>query len=348
MKPSTRLPYIDVMKIVATFAIVMLHTSALYVQMDAALLHPSGALLYIINALTRTALPLFMMVSGALLLRDGYQFDLKKRFFFILKTYVLWSALYVCCDQLMRLAAGGGLLAPEEIIGSWIRGPYHFWYLQMLLGFYILMPLLARIKGLQTLNYAAFLFFIILYLYNPLAPFLPEAVRTFAAQLIQLTPSPMIFFFLIGACLHRVPLRRNLAVLAIGAIACGLSLRLVLLFRTETYAASMLPQPFNSYSELLLAVGIFYLTRYLCHDLTSAPRLVMLSNCTLRIYISSALVIYVYQYLIQPHWDALVPWPTLSVLFWSTVVFLICWLIAHLLSIKDRALHARRERRSSR
>lgn len=342
------LSFIDILKIVSTFAIVLLHVSAIYVRMDAQLLNPSGALPYIINALARTALPLFMMISGVLLLRDRYQFNLKKKFSFILKNYILWSALYVLVDQAMRLYNGDVLLSPAEMVVSWVRGPYHFWYLQMLLGFYLLMPLLARIKGLQTLSYATLLLFVIIYLYNPLAPHLPVCVQTFADQVILMNPSTMLFFFLLGAWLYRVPLRPKLALAASLAVLLGLGIRLYQLFSTPNYQASSAVQPFNSYSELLLAAGLFYLITYLCHHYQSGASIQYLSKCTLRIYIVSALVIFAFQVFIQPTWDALVPWPTLTILLWSIVVFLCSWLIAHLLTLKDRAWRAHRDKRTSR
>lgn len=257
MNSLERLSFIDILKIISTFAIVLLHVSAIYVRMDAQLLNPSGALPYIINALARTALPLFMMISGVLLLRDRYQFNLKKKFSFILKNYVLWSALYVVVDQAMRLYNGDVLLSPAEMVVSWVRGPYHFWYLQMLLGFYLLMPLLARLKGLQTLSYATLLLFIIIYIYNPLAPHLPVCVQTFADQVILMNPSTMLFFLLLGAWLYRVPHRPKLALAAAVAVLAGVGIRLYQLFSTPTYQASSALQPLNTYSELLLAAGIF-------------------------------------------------------------------------------------------
>ena len=157
MKTLTRLSYIDILKVVATFAIVLWHVSAVYVRMDAALLSPFGALPYVINLCVRFALPMFMMISGALLLRESYAFNFKQKFSYIIKLYAVWSLVYVIADQAMRAASGGALLSPAEMLASWIRGPYHFWYLQMLLGVYLLMPLLVRLKGLQTLNYATLL-----------------------------------------------------------------------------------------------------------------------------------------------------------------------------------------------
>lgn len=311
MKTLTRLSYIDILKIVATFAIVLWHVSAVYVRMDAALLSPFGALPYVINLCVRFALPMFMMISGALLLRESYAFNFKQKFSYIIKLYAVWSLVYVLADQAMRAASGGALLSPAEMLASWIRGPYHFWYLQMLLGVYLLMPLLVRLKGLQTLNYAT------------------------------------LFFMLAGACLHRVPLLRKLAILSALAALAGFAIRLYLLFSTPDYASASTVQPLYSYSELLMTVGLFYLARYLCRSYEDGPRMQYLSKCTLRIYVSSALWISAYQFFIQPGWDALVPYQALSILIWSVVVFLCSWLTAHILVKKDRALARRKRQRAS-
>lgn len=257
MKTLTRLSYIDILKIVATFAIVLWHVSAVYVRMDAALLSPLGALPYVINLCVRFALPMFMMISGALLLRESYAFNFKQKFSYIIKLYAVWSLVYVLADQAMRAASGGALLSPAEMLASWIRGPYHFWYLQMLLGVYLLMPLLVRLKGLQTLNYATLLLFVIIYIYNPLSPYLPQAVNDVAGQVILMRPSTMLFFMLAGACLHRVPLLRKLAILSALAALAGFAIRLYLLFSTPDYASASTVQPLYSYSELLMTVGLF-------------------------------------------------------------------------------------------
>lgn len=46
MNSLERLSFIDILKIISTFAIVLLHVSAIYVRMDAQLLNPSGAPLH--------------------------------------------------------------------------------------------------------------------------------------------------------------------------------------------------------------------------------------------------------------------------------------------------------------
>lgn len=60
------------------------------------------------------------------------------------------------------------------------------------------------------------------------------------------------------------------------------------------YASASTVQPLYSYSELLMTVGLFYLTRYLCRSYEDGPRMQYLSKCTLRIYVNSALWISAY------------------------------------------------------
>ena len=157
----------------------------------------------------------------------------------------------------------------------------------------------------------------------------------------------MLFFMLAGACLHRVPLLRKLAILSALAALAGFAIRLYLLFSTPDYASASTVQPLYSYSELLMTVGLFDLARYLCRSYEDGPRMQYLSKCTLRIYVSSALWISAYQFFIQPGWDALVPYQALSILIWSVVVFLCSWLTAHILVKKDRALARRKRQRAS-
>ena len=72
-----RLSYIDTLKVLAAFMIVVLHVSAIYVDMT---VQPVGKLVYYINALVRPGLFIFLMVSGALLLRPQYTFNFNKRY----------------------------------------------------------------------------------------------------------------------------------------------------------------------------------------------------------------------------------------------------------------------------
>lgn len=96
------------------------------------------------EALTTGGVPLFTMVSGALLLNpkttSTLQQFLRKRFMRILPPYVVWCAVYAVWKTRSDDVdfTWDGLLS-DIVLGN---AYYHLWFLPMLLGLYLLTPLL--------------------------------------------------------------------------------------------------------------------------------------------------------------------------------------------------------------
>lgn len=334
-----RLSYIDTLKVLAAFMIVLLHVSAIYVDLSAT---PKGELVYFINTIVRPGLLIFMMVSGALLLRPRYTFNFKKKFLYIAKIYAFWSAFYVAFEQLTYAASGNPLLTPTEMVVHWVRGPYHFWYLAMLLGLYIFMPILTRLKDFQTLNYFVMLAFVLAYVIPYARPYLPDCVNDFISQMTIFNVGHILFFFIFGAWLNMLPLDKSLLRLTCFFFIVGLLLTIYQLHTAKSYDLLLADSPLKAFAQLFLSGGLFYMLRYAHQHHKSAERTLLLSKCSLHIYVTSAFVIYLYQYLIQPYWDALVPYPGLSVLIWSVVVFIISAGLAYMVFLKDRWLKRHR------
>ena len=282
------------------------------------------------------------MISGALLLRPQYTFNFKKKFLYIAKIYAFWSAFYVAFEQFSYMISGNPLLTPQEMVVHWVRGPYHFWYLTMLLGIYIFIPILTRLKDFQTLNYFVVLVFVLIYIIPYAAPYLPDCVNGFISQMLVLNVDRILFFFILGAWLNNLPLDKSLFKLTSFFFAIGFLLMIFQLHTAESYELIMAGNVISAFSELFLTTGIFYMLRYAHQHHKSAERTLLLSKCSLHIYVTSAFVIYLYQYLIQPYWDALVPYPGLSVLIWSVVVFIISAGLAYMVFLKDRWLKRHR------
>lgn len=340
---TRRLSYIDILKVFAAFLIVLLHVSALYVDLNGA---PVGELHYLINIISRVGLPLFIMVSGALLLRNQYRFNFQKRFFYILKIYAFWSAFYVLIDQLSLYFSGNALLTLPEMAVHWIRGPFHFWYLAMLLGIYIFMPILTRIRDFQTLNYLVGLTFFILYILQPLRPFLPDCVNDFTAQMMVYHADQNLFFFLLGAWLHQMPLEKNLLSITSTMFAVGLVITVYNIHRAAHLSDLLTMVPQNTWAQLLMAAGLFYMIRYSARNHRSSERLMILSKCTLHIYISSAFFILLYDVLIQDLWDSFLPFLGVNILIWSVVIFACSFGLGYLVYRKDRWLSNRRREKN--
>lgn len=137
---KNRLVHYDLLRILAAFSVVMLHSASQYWYT----LSPESVEWKIANgydALFRFGVPIFVMISGALFL--GKELDVKRLYTHhilrLLAVYLIWSVAYGLFD----CRAYEAKYVTWAIIGFEIEGGrYHLWFLPMIIGIYILLPLL--------------------------------------------------------------------------------------------------------------------------------------------------------------------------------------------------------------
>ncbi len=134
--------YIDILRIIACFSVIMLHASA---QAWYSLPVDSGGfkIANSYDALFRFGVPVFVMISGALFLAPGKELDVKKLYWHnILRLavlYIFWSCAYGLMDCRGFDPAGIGW---KDVVREMILGRYHLWFLPMIIGIYVLLPVL--------------------------------------------------------------------------------------------------------------------------------------------------------------------------------------------------------------
>ena len=98
----------DILRIVACFAIVLLHVSSSV--LDTVNVHSSEFLIMIVyNSLTRFAVPIFFMLSGLFLLSpDRENIKLGKRILKLVSLFYVWSAFYGFQGIIFDVLTGGG------------------------------------------------------------------------------------------------------------------------------------------------------------------------------------------------------------------------------------------------
>lgn len=155
---NDRIVYIDWLKIIAAVMVVMLHTSGMLCMNN-----PTGSFAFQLgfwNAeIVRSAVPVFFMISGALLLRPGYDANPRKMVRKALKLLVLmlvWSFVYALANV--------HPMTIKAIVFATIKGHFHFWFIEYLIGLYLLTPLFKAIaeykEGVLVRYYLVlFLFF---------------------------------------------------------------------------------------------------------------------------------------------------------------------------------------------
>ena len=137
-----RLLFADVTRAVAILMVILLHASALYFYQEGTPLRWHFA--NTINSFTRPAVPLFLMLSGALLLspdkKESPSKFLMHQFAKILPSLFFWSIFY----YLLSAYSAGAVFSFTEFLAGLVRGNlyYHLPFLYYLLGLYFTYPLL--------------------------------------------------------------------------------------------------------------------------------------------------------------------------------------------------------------
>jgi len=162
-----RLDWADNIRFIATVCVIILHTSAtgLYLLNDVSITN-----WWIANAVisgTRFALPFFFLLSGALNLNNNYStFTFyKKRFFRVFIPFLFWGILFSTAFFTYYLIDNRPvsifLLLKDFVFyqGVFRVQEYHLWFLYVLIGIYIITPLIKLFTNKLT-NLKIILFFI--------------------------------------------------------------------------------------------------------------------------------------------------------------------------------------------
>jgi len=145
--PAGKISHIDVdlIRTIAILGVLLLHAANdLTIQQlnDFEILRWCTVDVY--QSLGRVGVPLFIMLSGALLLAPKKETEsmrdfFKKRWVRVGLPFVFWAAIYFLWEIFVNHQA----VTVNFFVDGILTGPYfHFWYIYMLLGLYLLTPIL--------------------------------------------------------------------------------------------------------------------------------------------------------------------------------------------------------------
>ena len=141
--------WLDNLRVIATISVVLLHVAApllyRYSNFDAS----NWLTANFYDSLVRFCVPVFVMITGALLLKKDYRLAdyLKKRVARIIYPFLFWISIYsVHALIILKNGFQQPLLAILTISDSKFgyKTTYHFWYIYMIIGIYFLIPLISR------------------------------------------------------------------------------------------------------------------------------------------------------------------------------------------------------------
>jgi len=138
---------VDLIRTVAIILVILLHAS---IEPNPSLsqMSPEGVQLWwvsnIYNSISRAAVPLFVMLTGALLLHptktdESLSVFFKKRWNRIGIPVLFWGVIFFLYDFSIK----GQELTFTHVLQGVLAGPYmHFWYVYLLVGLYLITPLI--------------------------------------------------------------------------------------------------------------------------------------------------------------------------------------------------------------
>ncbi len=112
MENNKRIYFLDVLRVISCLAVIMIHASAEYVVRDI------GTINFwignIFDGISAIAVPIFIMISGTLLLDEKYLYTKKKLIKHISKMilfFVFWSLVYCIIYKIIwPIFIGGGVI----------------------------------------------------------------------------------------------------------------------------------------------------------------------------------------------------------------------------------------------
>lgn len=144
MGKEHRVGYIDILRAIACISVIMIHASARYVVSDFGSFNFWVADIF--DGISRIGVPLFLMISGALLLDENYVFQKEKHKKHILRLigfFLFWSVFYcITFDIIGQLVVKHQPVVFRLLILSLITGPAHLWFMYLIVGLYLIVPLL--------------------------------------------------------------------------------------------------------------------------------------------------------------------------------------------------------------
>jgi surface polysaccharide O-acyltransferase-like enzyme len=339
---------LDILRVLASYLVIQVHAGEFfYISSTGTVLSGDGPFwVGLLNSLCRTAVPLFVMISGYFLLpiQEDMTPFFKKRFTRVVLPFVIWCALYaiygVLRGQSTWAAAVTNILHIPVNYGTEVG---HLWYVYMLIGLYLFAPIIS--PWLATANRKGLEFYLGIW---ALTLCLPYIHLVFPAVLGEChwNRTPLLYYFsgFLGYMLlavyikkymsdqssRHIPIALLLIIIGYGITAGGFLSRL----NATTIPDIELTWGFESINVAMMSMGIFLLMHKITAHESVAMRVVGdVSKLSYGIYLVHIMLLNFYYELVNPMINTI--WLKIPVI--AILTFISAYLMVKLLSFLPKS-----------
>ena len=341
----------DIIRIVAILLVIMCHVSAyMVIEYD----DPNGLIFQmgnIPNGICRACIPLFVMLSGALLLNESKPFDTKKFY----KKSLLWLVLLLV-GWLLVYAVFYAFLLPlmkgQDV--SWsIFGEYlltlnpsnypHLWYMFMCVGLYLMTPVFRLFVKKENVKYVVGIVIaaiIYTFLMKTLNVFMVNSENhatlftTFIGKFRLEGLGGYIAYFLLGWLFDNFDIKKpyRIVIYIVGLLALVLQIVTIQLVYNDiptirNYLSADLALP-----VILYGGAVFLFITNICKDKTHNSKILsLLSNCSFGVYMIHVFILEIFTRVwLTP--DKLNIHPMLYFLLIYVIIIVLSYIITYFIS----------------
>ena len=257
---------VNLIRTVAIVGVVLLHASGQYIltsaqlaSLDRSQLVSWGFVSVYQSIAVTTGVPLFLMMTGALLLeptkKESLTVFFRKRWVRIGLPLIFWGAIYFVWDFTVRNLPFSGLTILQGIL----NGPYsQFWYMYVLIGLYLLTPVLRVF--IANAEHVLVKYFIFIWIIG--VAVLPSflLITPFALNSNVFVLTGYVGYFVLGTYLFTVKMDRKKLV-AFTALGLALTSLFTYILAAADYA----------YGEAPKLVSMYFFQEYMLTSLGASP-----------------------------------------------------------------------------
>lgn len=293
--------WIDIFKIIAIFAVIVIHSAAPFLAGDNQIGTRSWWIGNIYDSLSRWCIPVFVMLTGSVLLMSSYENNIKHFFVHKFRRIVIpffaWSIIYF----LWRKWINHEDLLYSSFVKLILKEPlyYHLWYLYIIIALYLLTPIISvYIKNATKANVNYFIIFWIF-----VSSLLPVIMNIFDIEFffnlnLSYAIFPYLGYFILGFRL--IQIEHNVKKMISLFLICLISIWITMY---GTYLLSLQRGVFNgilyeyySPNVLLLSMSLFLIVKLLFSTISDKKNkmsiiLKYVASCVPGIYLVHALII---------------------------------------------------------
>lgn len=299
---SNRIFYLDILRIIATFDIILLHlAAAFWYETDAKSF--TWSIFNFYDACSRWGVPIFIMISGYLFLSKESSNNIakihKRNILRIITCFIFWSLLYAIYYYFLYR------FDFETVFVSFIKGPSHMWFLLMIVGLYLITPFLKKITESEKL----LIYFLALsFIFSVVLPQAIVVVGLFSKNYSDIFQHiydnihfhfayDYVFYFVLGYYLGKKRFARKLKVIIYTLGICGFFSTVFIsqYLTNKTEEANGIFYDNFSFGVLLESIFVFVTLKSIFENTTFSKKIqkliITLSNCSFGIFLVHIMII---------------------------------------------------------